>query len=512
MYMDSNTGLNTSRGENMSIEYKSTRGGANVNCVEAIVKGIADDGGLYVPAEMPKLDKKLSELKSMDYRQLAKYVIGKFFPDFSESELASCVDGAYDEKFSRSEIVPVESIGKASFLELYHGPTLAFKDMALSILPHFISTAMKKLDYRDDVVILTATSGDTGKAALEGFKDVKGTKIIVFYPKSGVSEVQERQMITQEGDNTFVVGIDGNFDDAQNGVKEAFSNEKFRKTLKESGYELSSANSINIGRLVPQVVYYFYGYLNLLESGKISEGDAINVSVPTGNFGNILAAYYAKEMGLPIDKLICASNENNVLFDFFKTGEYDKNRELKLTISPSMDILISSNLERLLYEISGSDSTKVAQMMKELSEGGKYTLDEEMKSELLDFYGNYTDEKETVDTIKEVYEKHGYVMDTHTAVAYCVYKKYIEQTGDDKITLIASTASPFKFTRSVASSLGIETDDKSDFELVYELSDKTGLKIPESIYRIEEREILHNELCKKDEMKEKIKKLLSVGE
>lgn len=496
----------------MSIEYKSTRGGAQVNCVEAIIKGIADDGGLYIPAEIPSLDKSFSELKEMDYRTLAKYVMGKFFPDFTEQELAKCVDGAYDEKFSKSEIVPLESIGKANFLELYHGPTLAFKDMALSILPHFISTAMKKLNYSDEVVILTATSGDTGKAALEGFKDVEGTKIIVFYPKSGVSEVQERQMITQEGSNTFVVGIDGNFDDAQNGVKEAFSNEEFRSSLKSSGYELSSANSINIGRLVPQVVYYFYGYLNLLKTGKIVEGKSINVTVPTGNFGNILAAYYAKSMGLPIDKLVCASNENNVLFDFFETGEYDKNRELKLTVSPSMDILISSNLERLLYEISGKDSEKVSELMKSLNETGKYTLDEDMKSKLSDFYGNYTDEAETIETIKEVYEQHGYVMDTHTAVAYCVYKKYTEATGDDKEMLIASTASPFKFTRSVADALGIEVDNKSDFELVYELSEKTGLEIPKSIYKIEEREILHKELCKKAEMKEKIKKLLNVGE
>lgn len=496
----------------MSMEYKSTRGGAAVNCVEAIIKGIADDGGLYIPSEIPKLDRSLSDLKTMDYRSLAKYVIGKFFPDFTPEELSACVEGAYDEKFSREEIVPVESIEKANFLELYHGPTLAFKDMALSILPYFISTAMKKLSYSDEVVILTATSGDTGKAALEGFKDVDGTKIIVFYPKSGVSEVQERQMITQEGDNTFVVGIDGNFDDAQNGVKEAFNNESFRSALKASGYELSSANSINIGRLVPQVVYYFYGYMELLRAGKVSEGELINVTVPTGNFGNILAAYYAKSMGLPIDKLVCASNENNVLFDFFQTGEYDKNRELKLTISPSMDILISSNLERLLYEISGKDSAKVSEMMESLTKTGKYTLDEGTKSKLEDFYGSYTDEAETLETIKQVYEKHGYVMDTHTAVAYAAYEKYLKETGDDKEMLIASTASPFKFTRSVAGALGLDTEDKSDFELVYELSEKTGLEIPKSIYKIEEREILHKELCKKAEMKEKIKKLLNVGE
>lgn len=496
----------------MSLVYKSTRGKSKVNCVEAIIKGIADDGGLYVPEQIPTLDKSLSELKKMDYKELAKYIIGKFFPDFTAEEISSCVEGAYDEKFIKSEIVPIESKEKANFLELYHGPTLAFKDMALSILPYFITTAMKKLNYKDEVVILTATSGDTGKAALEGFKDVKGTKIIVFYPKSGVSEVQERQMITQEGKNTFVVGIDGNFDDAQNGVKEAFSNEQFRKDLKDKGYELSSANSINIGRLVPQVVYYVYGYLKMLESGKIEESEKINVTVPTGNFGNILAAYYAKQMGIPIDKMICASNENNVLFDFFSTGKYDRNRDLKLTISPSMDILISSNLERLLYEITEQNSEKVSEMMKSLTERGAYSLDKEMKDKLSDFYGNYTSESETTETIKKVYEKFDYVIDTHTAVAYSVYEKYLKETSDDKETLIASTASPFKFTRSVASSLGIEVSKKTDFELIYELSEKTGLEIPKSIDRLEEREILHDYFCKKEQMKEKIKNLLSVGE
>jgi threonine synthase len=512
MDIDSNVDLNRLRGENMSLKYKSTRGGDTVNCVEAIIKGIADDGGLYVPEEIPKLDKKLSDLKGMDYKELAKYIIGKFFPDFTEEEISNCVYGAYDEKFSKEEIVPIEAKGNANFLELYHGPTLAFKDMALSILPYFITTAMKKLDYKDEVVILTATSGDTGKAALEGFKDVKGTKIIVFYPKSGVSEVQERQMITQEGNNTFVVGIDGNFDDAQNGVKEAFNNAEFRKELKEHGYELSSANSINIGRLVPQVVYYVYGYVKMLESKKISDGEKINVAVPTGNFGNILAAFYAKKMGLPIDKLICASNENNVLFDFFQTGKYDRNRELKLTISPSMDILISSNLERLLYEISEGDSKKVSEMMNCLTERGSYKLDEEMKSKLSDFYGNFTSEDETIKMIKSVYEEYDYVIDTHTAVAYSSYKKYVDETSDDKQTLIASTASPFKFTRSVADSLEIDIKGKTDFELIYELSEKSGLTIPKSIYKIEERDILHDELCEKKQMKEKIKKLLSVGE
>lgn len=496
----------------MSIKYRSTRGSGEVNCIEAIVKGIADDGGLYVPTEIPKLDRELKELMNYNYVDLAEYIIGKFFPDFTKEELRKCVESAYDQKFSKEEVVPVEMVGDTGFLELYHGPTLAFKDMALSILPHFITTSMKKLDYKDDVVILTATSGDTGKAALEGFKDVEGTRIVVFYPKSGVSQVQERQMITQEGDNTFVVGIEGNFDDAQNGVKEAFSNKAFREELKGAGYELSSANSINIGRLIPQVVYYFYGYLNFLREGKISEGQSINVTVPTGNFGNILAAYYAKQMGLPLEKLICASNENNVLFDFFSTGVYDKNRELKLTTSPSMDILISSNLERLLYEISGQSAETVSELMTSLSESGEYSLKDGMKSRLEDFYGNYTDEGETVDQIKDMYRVHDYVMDTHTAVAYGVYKKYASETGDKSLNLLASTASPFKFTRSVADALGIVTEGKSDFELVYELSEKTGLEIPKSIYKIEEREILHDAFCKKEDMKETIKRFLSVGE
>lgn len=496
----------------MTLQYKSTRGSGTVNCVEAIVKGIGEDGGLYVPEELPKLDKSLSELKSLDYRGLAQYIIGKFFPDFTEEELRHCVEGAYDEKFSSEKIVPVVKKDKANFLELYHGATLAFKDMALSILPYFITTSLKKLSYKDELVILTATSGDTGKAALEGFKDVEGTKIMVFYPKSGVSQIQERQMITQEGKNTFVVGIEGNFDDAQNGVKEAFNDSDFNSLLKKDGYVLSSANSINIGRLVPQVVYYFYGYLNLLKDGRISEGEKINVVVPTGNFGNILAAYYAKKMGLPVDKLITASNENNVLFDFFSTGKYDRNRDLKLTISPSMDILISSNLERLLYEVCGKDSEKIKYMMESLNANGSYEIDEDIKSNISDFYGNFATEEETKETIREVYEKYGYVIDTHTAVAYKVYRKYVDETGDDKETLIASTASPFKFTRSVSDSLGIDIEGKSDFELVYELAQKTGLEIPKSIDHIEDRNILHSTICDKDEMKKTIKKLLNVGE
>lgn len=494
----------------MSFKYISTRGGKSLNCIEAIVKGISEDGGLYVPEEIPSIDKNFSEMKDWSYKTLAKYIIGKFFKDFTEEELNNCVENAYDSKFTDSRIVPVISKGKANFVELFHGSTLAFKDMALSILPYFTTTSLNKLKKKEELVILTATSGDTGKAALEGFKDVNGTKIIVFYPKSGVSQVQERQMITTKGDNTYVVGIVGNFDDAQNGVKEAFNDIEFNEELKKEGFLLSSANSINIGRLVPQVVYYFYGYLDILGKGKIKEGEKINVVVPTGNFGNILAGYYAKKMGLPIDKLITASNENNVLSDFFATGEYDKNRELKLTISPSMDILISSNLERFLFEITGKSFEKVKSLMDGLSKNGKYKIDEEMKDKMKDFYGNYATEKETEDTIKKVYEQYDYVIDTHTAVAYNVYEKYLKETNDDKETLIISTASPFKFTRSVAKALDIVTDGKTDFQLVYELSEKTGLDIPKSIYRIEEKEILHNTVCEKEEMEEQIKQILKI--
>ncbi|AFS77150.1 threonine synthase ThrC [Gottschalkia acidurici 9a] len=491
----------------MSLYYKSTRGDSEkVNSLEAIVKGIANDGGLYVPSYIEKIDMSLNELSKMNYQELAYYIINKFFPDFSEEELKDCVNSAYDEKFDTKEIAPIVEKSGAYFLELFHGPTLAFKDMALSILPYLLKTSATKLDYLKEIVILTATSGDTGKAALEGFKDVDGIKIIVYYPENGVSEVQERQMITQEGKNTYVVGIKGNFDDAQSGVKEAFNNREFNLDLDSEGYVLSSANSINIGRLVPQVVYYFHGYIELLRSGKIKEGDKINVVVPTGNFGNILAAFYAKKMGLPINRFICASNENNVLSDFFKDGVYDRRRELKLTNSPSMDILISSNLERLLYELSGEDDENLKELMDKLSQDGIYEVSDRIKVGLKDFYGNFATEEETHSAISKVYKGTDYVMDTHTAVAYSVYEKYKDETGDNTPTIIDSTASPFKFTRSVSDSLGIEIEGKNDFELIKELSNKTGLIIPNSIKDLETREILHKTVCNKDEIKEAIKK------
>ena len=493
----------------MSLNYRSTRGkGQDVNSLDAIVKGIADDGGLFVPSKIEKLDKSIEEMSKMTYQELAYHIINKFFPDFTEAELLHCVNSAYDSKFETKEIAPLIERAGTHFLELFHGPTLAFKDMALSILPYLLKTSAEKIGIKDEIVILTATSGDTGKAALEGFKDIDGIKIIVYYPQDGVSDVQKYQMITQEGKNTSVIGIKGNFDDAQNGVKEAFNDIAFNKELKEDGFVLSSANSINIGRLVPQVVYYIHSYIELVKNNKIKDGDEINVVVPTGNFGNILAAYYAREMGLPISKFICASNENNVLTDFFETGVYDRRRELKLTDSPSMDILISSNLERLLHVVSGGDSELINTLMNELSEKGIYQIPETLKKELKDFYGGFTSQTETKAAIKRVYEETEYVMDTHTAVAYSVYEKYKAETGDYKVTIIASTASPFKFTRSVSEALGMETSDKTDFKLVEELSEKTGLKIPESIKDLDKREVRHNTICEKEEMKETIKNIL----
>ena len=359
----------------MNLLYKSTRDAEKtVTASQAILKGLADDGGLFVPVSIPKLPVSLGELKEMTYQEIAYTVMKEFLTDFTEEELKSCIAKAYDSKFDTEEIAPLAKVEDAYYLELFHGATIAFKDMALSILPHLLTTSAKKNQVKNEIVILTATSGDTGKAALAGFADVEGTKIIVFYPKNGVSRVQELQMVTQKGDNTSVVAIHGNFDNAQSGVKAMFENKELEKELNEAGYQFSSANSINIGRLVPQVVYYVYAYAKLLEGGEIKDGETINVVVPTGNFGNILAAYYAKQLGVPIGKLICASNDNKVLYDFFQTGEYNRNRPFILTTSPSMDILISSNLERLLYRIAGDDAAKDQELMKELTEDGKYTI------------------------------------------------------------------------------------------------------------------------------------------
>jgi threonine synthase len=477
---------------------------------EAIVRGIAKDGGLYVPDKIPTVNEQHEVLMNMTYKELALFLMKKYFTDFDTLELSQCIEKAYDDKFDTDIIAPLVQKEGVHFLELYHGPTLAFKDIALTVLPHLLKTALKKDNINKEVVILTATSGDTGKAALEGFAGVEGTKIIVFFPESGVSEMQKRQMLTQEGNNTYVAAIEGNFDDAQNGVKNLFINSEFIKLLNENNVILSSANSINIGRLIPQIVYYFYGYLTLLKSKKIQKDEEINVVVPTGNFGNILAAYYAKKMRLPIKMLICASNENNVLYDFFNTGIYDRRRELKLTSSPSMDILISSNLERLLYEISDRDPKIINELMTQLQTNGKYEITEAMKKELKEFYGGFASEQECFESIRKVYKCSGYVMDTHTAVAYNVYEKYKRETGDNTETIIVSTASPFKFGRSVLKAIGVEADDLDDFRLVEQLSKTANINIPEAIKKLESKEILHHNVYKKNEIKQAVEKFLEL--
>lgn len=494
-----------------SIFYNSTRGNKEgFLSSEAIVRGLSEDGGLFVPHKLPKLDKDLEELKKMSYQELAYFVMKKFFTDFTEEELKQCINRAYDDKFDTKLIAPLAKKGDVNFLELFHGPTIAFKDMALSILPHLLKTASKKLKVDKEIIILTATSGDTGKAALEGFANVDGTKIIVFYPEDGVSEIQKRQMVTQEGNNTYVVAIKGNFDDAQTGVKNIFNDADFNKEIQSKNYLFSSANSINIGRLVPQIVYYFYAYLSMCCKGEIKTGDNINVVVPTGNFGNILAAYYAKNMGLPINKLICASNENNVLYDFINTGIYDRRRELKLTNSPSMDILVSSNLERLLIALNDGDSTQIKAMMDGLNKNGIYEISSKMKLGLKNFYGGYANQEETISTIKEVFDENKYLLDTHTAVAYSVYKKYIKETGDDTKTVVVSTASPFKFTRSVMDAIDAEYDKFNEFELLEKMSTLAKIEIPKGIKNIDKRPIIHNNVCYKEKMKDKIASILKL--
>ena len=495
----------------MNLLYKSTRDAEKtVTASQAILKGLADDGGLFVPVSIPKLPVSLGELKEMTYQEIAYTVMKEFLTDFTEEELKSCIAKAYDSKFDTEEIAPLAKVEDAYYLELFHGATIAFKDMALSILPHLLTTSAKKNQVKNEIVILTATSGDTGKAALAGFADVEGTKIIVFYPKNGVSRVQELQMVTQKGDNTSVVAIHGNFDNAQSGVKAMFENKELEKELNEAGYQFSSANSINIGRLVPQVVYYVYAYAKLLQNEEIAEDEEINVVVPTGNFGNILAAYYAKNMGIPIAKLICASNENKVLYDFFQTGTYDRNREFVLTTSPSMDILISSNLERLIYKISGEDARKDTDLMTELKKKGSYAITGEMKANLADFAAGYATEEQVAKTIHDIYEDTGYVMDTHTAVAATVYKAYREDSKDDRKTVIASTASPYKFAGSVMSAIDPKYKGQDDFKLIEELQKVSGTELPNAIKEIMNAEIRHNTECDVDQMEQTVKNILGV--
>lgn len=495
----------------MDLLFSSTRNPQEkVTASQAILKGLADDGGLFVPNEIPALEVSVEELAKMSYQETAYEVMKLFLTDFTEEELKNCINRAYDSKFDTEEIVPIVEADGAYYLELFHGSTIAFKDMALSILPHLLTTAAKKNQVKNEIVILTATSGDTGKAALAGFADVEGTRIVVFYPKNGVSPIQEKQMVTQKGANTFVVGIHGNFDQAQTGVKKMFSDKELAKELDAHGFQFSSANSINIGRLVPQIVYYVYAYAKLYQRGVLAKDEPMNVVVPTGNFGNILAAFYAKNMGIPIHKLICASNENKVLYDFFETGKYDRNREFILTKSPSMDILISSNLERLIYRVAGNDAAKNAELMKALTTDGVYEITPQMKEALKDFYGNYTSEEEMEEVIRSLYEKTGYIIDTHTAVASGVYNKYKAATGDETKTVIASTASPFKFTRSVMDSIDKKYDSMGDFELVDELSKIGKVAVPPAIEEIRTADILHNTVCEVEQMQDTVKSFLGI--
>lgn len=495
--------------------YESTRGGKEgITSAEAIKRGIAPNGGLYVPQQIKELTlEKITDLVNMSYSQRAVSILKLFLDDYTEEELTDCVNKAYNTtSFSNSDIASVKSINDSMhILELWHGPTCAFKDMALQILPHFLVKAMEKTGEKSEVVILVATSGDTGKAALEGFADVDGTQIMVFYPVDGVSEVQKYQMITQTGKNVNVFGVKGNFDDTQSGVKKIFTDQDLKKEMEARGLKFSSANSINWGRLVPQIVYYFSAYADLIKLNRIKAGDKINFVVPTGNFGNILAGFYAKLMGLPVNMFICASNDNNILTDFIRTGSYDKRREFVKTVSPSMDILISSNLERLLYELTEHDDKEVSQWMNQLNEFGHYKIGKNILNEIhKHFWAGWSNQDETLKTIECVYSDYNYVLDTHTAVAVDVYDKYVITTGDLTPSVVLSTASPFKFNTSVCKALfGAEKiADKSEFELLELLSKECNLPIPAGLKDLNEKTVLHNTVCEKYEMKTVVTKNL----
>ena len=492
----------------MDMMYVSTRdAGEKATASQAILKGLAADGGLFVPEQLPVLDVSLKELAGMTYQQTAYEVMKKFLTDFTEEELRHCIASAYDSKFDTEEIAPLTRADGAYYLELFHGATIAFKDMALSILPHLLVTAAKKNHVKNEIVILTATSGDTGKAALAGFADVPGTKIIVFYPRDGVSPIQKLQMVTQKGSNTSVIGIRGNFDQAQTGVKQLFSDAALAKEMDAAGFQFSSANSINIGRLVPQIVYYVYVCAKLSGQGVIKDGEKINLVVPTGNFGNILAAFYAKQMGLPIAKLICASNENRVLYDFFSTGVYDKNREFVLTNSPSMDILISSNLERLLFDLSGGNDELVREYMGRLAETGRYEITPGMKKRLQEvFYGGFCGEEETKSTIEMLYQ-YGYLIDTHTAVAAKVLTDYRHETGDKTPAVFVSTASPYKFGDSVLGAIG-ETPAEDSLERIAQMERVTGVGAPARLAGLKGKDIRFHDVTEKELMEEKVLEFL----
>jgi len=494
----------------MEIRYKSTRGNTeSITASQAILQGLAPDGGLYVPDSVPELGVSIEALSEMDYRQVAYEVMSRFLSDFTEEELKTCIANAYDSKFDTEEIAPVvKKEGSGYYMELFHGPTIAFKDMALQILPHLMTRAAAKNNISEEIVILTATSGDTGKAAMAGFADVPGTRIMVFYPKGGVSNIQELQMLTQKGNNTCVVGVRGNFDDAQTGVKKMFSDEALKADLKKNGFVFSSANSINIGRLVPQVAYYVWAYSRLVKSGEIKAGDRINFVVPTGNFGNILAGYYAKLMGLPVNKLICASNDNKVLYDFFRTGIYNRNRDFILTSSPSMDILISSNLERLIYMTCANSTSQTREYMKDLSDKGVYTLNINQIGGLSDFVPGYASEEQNNEEIRRVFESAGYVIDTHTGVASRVYQDYLRRTGDKTPSVIVSTASPYKFARSVMTAIDPGYDSMDDFQLISELNKISGTDIPNAIKEIMDAKIRHDKVCDISQMEAQVRSFL----
>lgn len=496
--------------------YTSTRNKSiKVTAAQAIAQGISEEGGLFVPCELPQFSlDKISSMVSMSYINRAKTVLREFLTDFTEEELSYCVEGAYSaEKFSSAKIAPTVNVdGNKNILELWHGPTCAFKDMALQLLPYLMTVSAKKTADGKTIVILVATSGDTGKAALEGFKNVDNTKILVFYPVDGVSPMQKLQMTTQEGENVAVCAINGNFDDAQSAVKSIFTNKEIKDSLAAKNMMFSSANSINWGRLVPQIVYYFSTYCDLIEMNKIKMGDSINVVVPTGNFGNILAGYYAKKMGLPIKKLVCASNSNNVLTDFLKTGTYNKNREFYTTTSPSMDILISSNLERLLYHMSGEDDKLVSSLMNELSSNGKYSVSDSLLADIQAvFDAGFTEENSVDETIKYHFDKYHYLCDTHTAVAVKVYDEYVKQTGDDLPSVIDSTASPYKFSASVLSAvLDGETPKLDEFEMVDELNRVTGADIPKPLASLKDKKVRFTDVCNKEDMSQMVFKLLNL--
>ena len=497
----------------IGLQYISTRGGSDhFDSAQAILKGIADNGGLFVPEEIPTITASwLEELATLSYRQRALAVLRLFLTDYSEAELQECLAAAYSsEKFSHDAVAPLTVLNHdSSILELWHGPTSAFKDMALQLLPQLVSTALKKTGETAQIAILTATSGDTGKAALAGFQDVKQTRIIVFYPHGGVSDIQRLQMVTQEGANVAVGAVEGNFDDTQNGVKAIFNDPDFNAELKKRGFHLSSANSINWGRLAPQIVYYFSAYADLINEGTISNGDKINFVVPTGNFGNILAGYYAWSMGLPVNKLICAANSNNVLADFLQTGTYDRNRPFHKTLSPSMDILISSNLERLLYHATEGDSQQVSAWMKQLADYGSYTIGRDLHTKLQGlFWASWADDTSTAAAINDVYSQYGYTCDPHTAVAWRVADEYRCQTGDETHVVIVSTASPFKFGDAVLSALGQKQPEGDEFSALEALSQFIGWPVPAPLSELAEKPILHQSVCSKGEMATFVRNIL----